>query len=58
MELLWVSRLPHPEVADAFKGPHISTFGGNPVTAAAVLATIEVIEKKNLVRNARRWVII
>ena len=35
-----------PEVADAFKGSHISTFGGNPVTAMAVLATIDVIEKK------------
>ncbi len=42
-----------PEVGDALKGAHISTFGGNPVTAAAVLATIEVIEKRNLVRNAQ-----
>ena len=43
-----------PEVADALKGSHISTFGGNPVTATAVLATIEMIEKKNLVQNAER----
>ncbi len=43
-----------PEVADALKGPHLSTFGGNPVTATAVLATIEVIEKKNLALNAKR----
>jgi 4-aminobutyrate aminotransferase len=43
-----------PEVADALKGLHLSTFGGNPVTATAVLATIEVIEKKNLVQNAER----
>jgi 4-aminobutyrate aminotransferase len=42
-----------PEVADALKGPHLSTFGGNPVTATAVLATIEVIERKNLVHNAK-----
>jgi 4-aminobutyrate aminotransferase-like enzyme len=42
-----------PEVADALKGSHISTFGGNPVTAVASLATIDVIEKKNLVRNAQ-----
>jgi 4-aminobutyrate aminotransferase len=41
-----------PEVADALKGSHLSTFGGNPVTATAVLATIDVIEKKNLVKNA------
>jgi 4-aminobutyrate aminotransferase-like enzyme len=43
-----------PEVADALKGPHLSTFGGNPVTATAVLATIEVIERKNLALNAKR----
>jgi 4-aminobutyrate aminotransferase len=43
-----------PEVADVLKGPHLSTFGGNPVTATAVLATIEVIERKNLALNARR----
>jgi len=42
-----------PEAADALKGSHISTFGGNPVTAAAVLATMDAIEKKNLVRNAQ-----
>lgn len=42
-----------PEVADALKGSHISTFGGNPVTAAASLATIEAIEKRGLVRNAQ-----
>jgi len=43
-----------PEVADALKGLHISTFGGNPVTATAVLATIDVIEKKNLPQNAKK----
>jgi 4-aminobutyrate aminotransferase len=43
-----------PEVADALKGLHISTFGGNPVTATAVLATIDVIAKKNLAQNAKK----
>jgi 4-aminobutyrate aminotransferase len=43
-----------PEVADSLSGPHISTFGGNPVTATTVLATIEVIEKRNLVLNAEK----
>jgi 4-aminobutyrate aminotransferase len=43
-----------PEVADALKGPHLSTFGGNPVTATTALATIEVIERKNLPWNAKR----
>ncbi len=41
-----------PEVADSMKGMSISTFGGNPVTSAAALATIEVIEEENLVENA------
>jgi 4-aminobutyrate aminotransferase len=43
-----------PEAADALKGSHLSTFGGNPVTATTVLATIEVIEKRNLVHHAKR----
>ncbi|MFQ5684759.1 MAG: aspartate aminotransferase family protein [Candidatus Binatia bacterium] len=41
------------EVADSMKGMSISTFGGNPVTGAAALATIHVIEEENLVENAR-----
>jgi len=40
------------EVGDALKGAHLSTFGGNPVTATTILATIEVIEKRGLVKNA------
>jgi len=41
-----------PEVADAFQGLTISTFGGNPVSVAAARATIEVIEEEKLVDNA------
>ncbi len=41
-----------PEVADAFQGLTISTFGGNPVSVAAARATIEVIEEEKLVENA------
>jgi 4-aminobutyrate aminotransferase len=41
-----------PEVGDGLKGSHLSTFGGNPVTATTVLATIEAIEKRRLVQNA------
>jgi 4-aminobutyrate aminotransferase len=41
-----------PEVADGLQGSHLSTFGGNPVTATAVLATIEAVEKRGLVQNA------
>ena len=35
-------------------GDHGSTFGGNPVTTAAALATINEIEKKKLMANATR----
>ena len=40
------------EIADSFTGLTISTFGGNPVSMAAGLATIEVIEEENLAQNA------
>ena len=40
-------------LADVLKAPsHASTFGGNPVAAAAGLATIEVIETEGLLENA------
>ena len=42
-----------PEVADSMKGMTISTFGGNPVSCTAALATLQVIEEENLVENAR-----
>ncbi len=32
---------------------HLTTFGGNPVSCAAGLATLDVIEKNNLFNNAR-----
>src|SRR5277367_2691514 len=41
-----------PEVADALKGAHISTFGGNPVTNTAAKAVIDLIEEENLSANA------
>ena len=40
------------EIADSFTGLTISTFGGNPVSMAAALATIQVIEEENLAKNA------
>ena len=42
-----------PEIADSMKGMTISTFGGNPVSCTAALATLQVIEEENLVENAR-----
>ncbi|MDI6808927.1 MAG: aspartate aminotransferase family protein [Candidatus Eisenbacteria bacterium] len=41
------------EVASSFKGLSISTFGGNPVSCVASLATIDVIEEENLKENAK-----
>ncbi len=42
-----------PEVADKYPGISFATFGGNPVSMAATLATLEVIESEDLKTNAR-----
>lgn len=43
------------KTADVFtKSAHASTFGGNPVAAAAALAVIDVIESDGLMENAVR----
>lgn len=41
-----------PEIAEVLKGLTISTFGGNPVSAVAALATIEVIEREGVVERS------
>ncbi len=42
-----------PEVAEKLKpGTHAATFGGNPLSAAAALATIETIEEDGLLDRA------
>lgn len=43
-----------PELADVFKGPNINTFGGNPISTRAARVTIDVIEKRDLIANAKR----
>jgi len=40
------------EIMDWVPGSHASTFGGNPVCIAAALATMNVIESEDLMRNA------
>jgi 4-aminobutyrate aminotransferase-like enzyme len=40
-------------IAASLKPLSFSTFGGNPVTSAAALATLRVIQKQNLAENAR-----
>ncbi len=40
------------EVAKSLEGLSIATFGGNPVSMVAALATIETIEKEGVVENA------
>jgi 4-aminobutyrate aminotransferase-like enzyme len=41
-----------PEIADAVKGATFATFGGNPVTMATALATIEYMEAHDVKSNA------
>jgi alanine-glyoxylate transaminase/(R)-3-amino-2-methylpropionate-pyruvate transaminase len=41
------------EIADAVRATSFSTFGGNPVSMRAALATIEVIEREGLAHNAK-----
>jgi alanine-glyoxylate transaminase / (R)-3-amino-2-methylpropionate-pyruvate transaminase len=40
------------EIADAYPSATFSTFGGNPVTCAAALATLDYVEEHDLPRNA------
>jgi alanine-glyoxylate transaminase/(R)-3-amino-2-methylpropionate-pyruvate transaminase len=40
------------EVADSLKSLSISTFGGNPISSVAALATIEVIENEGIVARS------
>jgi len=40
-----------PEVADAFQGPSISTFGGNPIGSVTAKAVIDLIEEDDLIAN-------
>jgi 4-aminobutyrate aminotransferase len=44
--------LTRSEIMDWVPGSHASTFGGNPVCIAAALATLDVIEKENLVDHS------
>src|SRR3954467_8479062 len=42
-----------PEVADKLRpGTHAATFGGNPLAAAAALATIQTIQEEGLLARA------
>jgi 4-aminobutyrate aminotransferase len=42
-----------PEVADQFPGITFATFGGNPVSMAATLATMQVIEEQKTIDNCK-----
>ncbi|MBM3477343.1 MAG: aspartate aminotransferase family protein [Armatimonadetes bacterium] len=48
-----------PEIADVFRRPghdfrHGHTFAGHPISAAATLAVLDILEKENLIENAAR----
>ncbi len=40
-------------VASAYRGPTIATFGGNPLSMRAALATLDIMEQENLTEVAR-----
>ncbi|MEB3195589.1 MAG: aspartate aminotransferase family protein [Candidatus Sericytochromatia bacterium] len=42
-----------PEIAESLKAGTINTFGGNPISATASLATIDYIEQAHLMAQAR-----
>jgi 4-aminobutyrate aminotransferase-like enzyme len=42
------------EIADKHLGPDFSTFGGNPLSCVAALSCLDVIEKENLMKNAKQ----
>lgn len=42
------------EIADSYLGPHFSTFGGNPVSCAASLASIDAIIGEKMPENATK----
>lgn len=47
--------LARPEVAASLKpGTHAATYGGNPISAVAALATIKTIEKEGLLARAKK----
>jgi len=39
------------EIANAYQGPTIATFGGNPVACVTARAVIDLIEEDDLIRN-------
>lgn len=41
------------EVARVYQGPTISTFGGNPLSMRAALATLEVMDEEHLTEHAK-----
>ncbi len=43
-----------PEIAQTFKGLTISTYGGNPISSVAALATIHVMSRENIPERAAR----
>ena len=42
-----------PDVGRHYRGPTISTFGGNPLSMRAALATLDVIDQEHLIDNVR-----
>jgi 4-aminobutyrate aminotransferase-like enzyme len=43
-----------PEIAGAFKGLTLATYGGNPISAIAALATLHIMERENIPARSER----
>ncbi len=41
-----------PEIAEAWQGPSISTYGGNPISMAAMRATLDVMKREDVPTRA------
>ncbi len=41
-----------PEIAEAWQGPSISTYGGNPISMAAMRATLDIMKRENVPARA------
>ena len=53
--LAGAAMLVKPELAPSLRpGMHAATYGGNPIAARAGVATLEMIERENLLANARK----
>ena len=52
--MLMAATITSKEIAASFKGLTISTYGGNPISSVAALATIHVMQREDMPQRAAR----